>query len=210
MNTINFADGSTPVAPSKIVCVGRNYLRHIEELGNTPAEEMVIFIKPNSAISSKLVVDGHSDIHYEAEISFMLNNGRLAAMGAGIDLTRRDVQTRLKKQGLPWERAKAFDGSAVFTPFVKIDGFDDDLCVRLDINGKTVQHGGIASMIYKPATILRECQQFLSFVDGDIIMTGTPEGVGPLHPGDRLDLSLMQGEQSITHTAWTVQVAQPR
>ena len=108
--------------PSKVVCIGRNYTEHIHELNNEVPSEMVFFIKPNSSISTQLSFPkGVKSCHYEAEISFMIQKGKITAVGFGLDLTLREVQTQLKAKGLPWERAKSFLGSAVFSPFVPFD-----------------------------------------------------------------------------------------
>ncbi len=107
-------DGAA-VTPSKIVCVGRNYVAHIEELGNEIPEQMVVFNKPNSAIGDTLYANLGEPLHYESELAFMVRAGQLAAVAFGLDLTRRELQSRLKHRGLPWERAKAFDGAALFS-----------------------------------------------------------------------------------------------
>ena len=104
--------------PSKIVCIGRNYVDHIKELGNEVPSQPVVFLKPNSAISAEIHSGGEDEIHFEGEISFMVIAGQLEAVGFGLDLTKREIQTSLRKKGMPWERSKAFDGSAVFSDFV--------------------------------------------------------------------------------------------
>ena len=172
------------VTPSKIVCVGRNYVEHIEELGNSLPEEMVVFLKPNSAITQELHSTLEEPLHYEAEICLLFEKGGFAAVGFGLDLTKRGLQDRLKAKGLPWERAKAFDGSAVFSEFVQLPEDGLELTVELDINGINVQRGGTALMLYKPDTILAELLTFISLNDGDIVMTGTPKGVGRVRAGD--------------------------
>ena len=110
------------VYPSKVVCVARNYLSHIKELGNTVPEQAVFFIKPNSAISHDLVLPADGIVAYEAEIAFLIRDNVIFGVGFGLDLTKRDVQAALKTKGLPWERAKAFDGAAVLSPFVPFNG----------------------------------------------------------------------------------------
>ena len=112
------------IFPSKVVCIGRNYMEHIKELNNEIPEDMVFFIKPNSAISNKLVFPkNQNSCHYEAEISFLIEDNKITAVAFGLDLTLREVQNKLKEKGLPWERAKAFDGAAVFSKFIS---FNDD------------------------------------------------------------------------------------
>ncbi len=205
MNHILLGNDRQAIQPGKIVCIGRNYLKHIEELGNTVPDDMVVFMKPNSAITDTLRMDPVSEIHFEAEICYLIKDGRLSAVGAGLDLTKRDLQTTLKNKGLPWERAKAFNGSALFTEFVELDDPETGLQVCLEINDAKVQFGGIESMIYRPKQILHECQTFLSFDDGDIIMTGTPDGVGPIRAGDRFHLMLLHHGKMLTSHKWQVQ-----
>ncbi len=175
----------TKITPSKVVCIGRNYVEHIAELNNTIPDEMVFFIKPNSAISSQLVFPkNHNSCHYEAEICFLVQNNQLSAVGFGLDLTLREVQSTLKQKGLPWERAKAFDGSAVFSEFVPFTYTNEDLQIELYINDTLVQKSSVSEMINRPQAILKEAQTFLSFEEGDVIMTGTPSGVGQMQKGD--------------------------
>src|SRR6056297_539926 len=182
MNTV-IAGGSI-ATPSKIVCIGRNYARHIEELGNEIPDSPVIFLKPNSAIGVELRASLQGEpLHYEGEIAFMVNGGRLAAVGFGLDLTRRDLQSSLKRRGLPWERAKAFDGAALFSPFVPLSVAIESLEVQLCIDGAERQRGGVSMMLYPPSIILEELSTFMTLEDGDIIMTGTPEGVRPVTAG---------------------------
>lgn len=193
------------IHPTKIVCIGRNYVDHIRELGNDIPAEMVFFIKPNSAIAESIQFGKRDEIHYEAEISFVVMGGKLAAVGLGLDLTKRETQTRLKARGLPWERAKAFDGAAVFGEFVAFTGNITDLRLQLYINDALVQDGGYAMMINKPDEILREAASFLSFEDGDLIMTGTPKGVGRINRGDRFEGKIFENEKLIVAANWVVQ-----
>ena len=195
---------SNDIYPSKIVCIGRNYVDHIMELGNEVPKEPVFFLKPNSALSD-VVCSGQSEvIHFEGEISFVVISGRLAAVGFGLDLTKREIQTRLKDKGLPWERSKAFDRSAVFSQFVSFKGDMSALRLELHIDDQLVQKGGYALMINKPDKILKEATSFLTLEDGDVIMTGTPAGVGPIHPGDRLVGKVFDNETLVVEGRWTV------
>ena len=182
MNIVDVNNKS--VTPSKVVCVGRNYREHIEELNNQIPTEPVIFIKPNSSISSRIGVSLAQPIDFESELTFLVRDQKLYAVGFGLDLTKRSLQQQLKSKRLPWERAKAFDGAAVFSPFVQLRGKVEDLSLQLTINGKTVQRGGCAEMIYQPRELLSEALSFLSFEDNDLLMTGTPAGVGQLKEGD--------------------------
>lgn len=172
------------VAPSKIVCVGRNYVEHIKELNNEIPTSMVLFMKPNSSVSDVLV-SGKSPLHYEGEICFLIKNKKINAVGFGLDLTNRTLQGELKAKGLPWERAKAFDGAGVFSRFITIEEEDIDmLSMQLWINGELMQEGGIDLMIYKPLYIVDEINSFSTLVDNDIVMSGTPKGVGSFQRGD--------------------------
>ena len=189
MNTVNLVaiDKSLQqVTPSKVVCIGRNYVDHIKELANEIPDEMVVFLKPNSAISATLSAMHNDDVlHYEAELSFLYQGGQFTAVALGLDLTKREVQGKLKAKGMPWERAKAFDGSAVFSDFVAIpeDG-GSQLNLSLAINDELKQQGGVSLMMVKPDEILKELQGFISLEDGDIVMTGTPKGVGVIGSED--------------------------
>ena len=192
------------IYPSKIVCVGRNYVDHIRELGNEIPKEPVIFLKPNSAISADIHSSESDEIHFEGEIVFMVCAGTLTAVGFGLDLTKRVVQTSLKAKGLPWERAKAFDGAAVFSDFAAFNGQVDELRLELYINDRLVQQGGCGLMMYKPNKILSEVKNFLSFEDGDLIMSGTPGGVGPIHAGDKFAGKVFEKEALVAQGLWVV------
>ncbi|RXJ69706.1 2-keto-4-pentenoate hydratase [Halarcobacter ebronensis] len=174
------------IYPSKVVCIGRNYTEHIKELNNETPEEMVFFIKPNSAITNKLLFPKEQNsCHYEAEISFLIEENKITAVAFGLDLTLREVQSKLKTKGLPWERAKAFNNSAVFSKFVPISEEDiSKLSVELYINNELKQKGDYSLMINKPNEMIKEANTFLSFEDGDILMSGTPSGVGSFKIGD--------------------------
>ena len=176
---------NSEIFPSKVVCIRRNYMEHIKELENEIPEDMVFFIKPNSAISDKLIFPkNQNSCHYEAEISFLIEDNKITAVAFGLDLTLREVQNKLKNKQLPWERAKAFDGAAVFSKFVSFDGDISQLGIELFINGELKQKGDISMMINKPLDIIKEANSFLSFEDGDILMSGTPSGVGEFKRGD--------------------------
>lgn len=193
------------VYPSKIICIGRNYIEHIKELNNDAPTEPVIFVKPNSAISNHLKSHADNSIHYEAEICFLIKSGQLHAVGFGLDLTKRDVQSQLKANGLPWERAKAFDCSAVFSEFVPYAGKLSDLRLELWINDTLVQHTHYDLMILKPQKILKEINSFMSCEDNDIIMTGTPKGVGKVHSGDKFKGKIFCSDTLITELITSAQ-----
>ena len=192
------------VFPSKIVCIGRNYVDHIKELGNEIPKEPVVFIKPNSAISVEIHSSELDEIHFEGEISILIRAGALSAVGFGLDLTKRQLQSHLKSKGLPWERSKAFDGAAVFSYFVGFNGQVKNLRLELHINDRLVQQGGCELMMYKPDEIIAEVQSFLSLEDDDLIMTGTPAGVGPVHAGDRFCGRIFEKENLMVEASWVV------
>lgn len=190
------------VAPSKVVCVGRNYVEHIQELNNEMPTSMVVFMKPNSAVS-EVLVSGKNPLHYEGEISFLIKQGRVSAVGFGLDLTNRIVQNELKEKGLPWERAKAFDGAGVFSSFVSIDESEvEKLSMQLWINGVLTQEGGIGLMIHKPLDIIEEINSFSSLIDNDIVMSGTPKGVGSFKSGDVFVGKIFVSKKEILSKEW--------
>ena len=191
------------VCPSKIVCVGRNFIDHITELSNTMPDQPVIFIKPNSSVSS-LLRCGQGGLHYEGELSFLIRENKLFGVGFGMDLTKRDVQKGLKEKGLPWERAKAFDGSAVLSQFVTLEGDISELSLRLSINGEAKQIGGVEDMLYSPQVLLREAQSFLTFEENDILMTGTPAGVGLVNRWDVFLGQVFLGDKLLVEQEWVV------
>ncbi|PAJ75506.1 2-keto-4-pentenoate hydratase [Pseudoalteromonas sp. NBT06-2] len=190
------------ITPNKIICIGRNYVDHIAELGNEIPDEMVIFLKPNSAISEQLTAFYQEKIHYEGELSFIYQQGRFSAVGFGLDLTKRGLQSKLKGKGLPWERAKAFNGSAVFSDFVSIDCIPSDLTLELKIDNELMQAGGIELMMYKPDDILKEIQSFMDLQDGDIVMTGTPKGVGVIKSGANFEARVLLDEIELVSKSW--------
>jgi len=195
------------VTPSKIVCVGRNYAAHIAELGNTVPAQMVLFMKPNAAIGDTLRASaGGEALHYEGELAFVVAGGALAAVGFGLDLTRRELQSTLKAQGLPWERAKAFDGSALFSAFVPVPGSLDELALELAVDGAVRQAGGVGLMLHRPPAMLAEIAAFTTLEDGDIIMTGTPAGVGEIRAGERFTGRVLHAGRALVTADW---VARP-
>ncbi|MBT4519184.1 MAG: fumarylacetoacetate hydrolase family protein [Halieaceae bacterium] len=191
------------VYPSKIVCVGRNYVEHIKELGNEVPDHMVVFNKPNSALTNTLHARLGEPLHYEGELAFAIENGTIAAVGFGLDLTKRGLQSSLKKKGLPWERAKAFDGAALLGAFVALPPVIETLSLRLTVDGATRQAGGVDLMMYKPATIVTELRQFMSLEDGDIIMTGTPAGVGVVQAGECFVGQVLADQEILVEANWT-------
>ena len=187
----------------KIVCVGRNYAKHAAELKNAIPTEPVLFIKPDSSILQKrnafYIPNFSNDVHYEVELVVRIQKlgkhiqSRFAKkyyneIGLGIDFTARDVQEKCKKEGLPWEKAKAFDGSCVVGNFIKVDSLKDQKSIQfhLDKNGETVQKGSSTEMLFGIDELIAYISQYFTLKIGDLIFTGTPAGVGPVRTGDVL------------------------
>ncbi len=187
----------------KIICIGRNYAKHIEELANEKPENPVIFLKPNSAILLKkqpfFIPPFSNDIHYEVEVLVKINKvGKYIdekfahkyydEIGLGIDFTARDIQNICKEKGLPWEKAKAFDGSAVVSEFVPKENLGDltNLKFSLHKNSELVQDGNTNAMLWKIDELIAYVSQFFTLKKGDVIFTGTPAGVGKVSENDIL------------------------
>lgn len=191
------------VIPSKIVCIGRNYVEHIKELNNEIPSDMVIFNKPNSSISDTLHYSD-PDCRFEGELCLLIKESKIAGLGLGLDLTHAALQNRLKHKGLPWERAKAFDGSAVLSAFVPFEGTLNDLHFELYHNHALLQHAHYDLMMYKPDEIIEEIQQFMTLEEYDIVMTGTPKGVGTYQKGDRFEMKLFHQDKLLLRSIWRV------
>jgi 2-keto-4-pentenoate hydratase/2-oxohepta-3-ene-1,7-dioic acid hydratase in catechol pathway len=190
----------------KIICIGRNYAKHIEELDNEKPKEPVIFMKPDSAVLLKknpfIIPPFSQDIHYEVEILVKINKvGKFIdqkfahkyyeEIGLGIDFTARDVQHKLKEKGLPWEKAKAFDGSAVIGKFChKKDLNLSEMKFQLLKNGSLVQDGNSSHMLWKIDELISYVSQYFTLKIGDVIFTGTPAGVGGVAANDILQGTL--------------------
>lgn len=187
----------------KIICVGRNYVEHIKELNNEQPDDPVIFMKPETAIPLKhepfFYPDFSSDVHHEVEILVKINrvgkniDEKFAhkyydEIGVGVDFTARDLQSKLKAKGLPWELAKGFNGSAPISGFVPKTDFADlqNLNFRLDVNGETRQLGNTSLMLFKIDYLISFVSRYFLLQQGDILFTGTPKGVGPVNVGDQL------------------------
>jgi 2-keto-4-pentenoate hydratase/2-oxohepta-3-ene-1,7-dioic acid hydratase in catechol pathway len=188
----------------KLICIGRNYAKHIEELQNERPDEPVVFLKPDSAILLKqhpfVIPEFSSDIHHEIELIVKISKvGKYIEpkfahkyyedISVGIDFTARDVQQTLKDKGLPWEKAKAFDGSAVIGSFISKKLFSslESINFELTNNGKTVQKGNSSLMLWKIDELIAYVSQYFTLKIGDIIFTGTPEGVAVVQPNDVLE-----------------------
>ena len=203
MTTVIF-DGA-PVRPGKVVCVGKNYAAHIEEMASVPAENMVVFMKPATSIGTELFAALDEPLHYEGEICLLMQGGQVAGVGFGLDLTKRETQSTLKAAGLPWERSKAFTGSALFSEFVPAPRDLSRLGVELTVDDALRQKGDVSLMLYPPDVILTELKQFLVLEDYDIVMTGTPAGVGPVQPGERFSGRVLDGEHELVSGTWVSQ-----
>jgi 2-keto-4-pentenoate hydratase/2-oxohepta-3-ene-1,7-dioic acid hydratase in catechol pathway len=188
----------------KIICIGRNYVKHIEELQNERPDEPVVFLKPDSAILLKqhpfVIPEFSDDVHHEVEILVKINkvgkyiepkfaHNYYDEIGLGIDFTARDLQSKLKEKGLPWEKSKAFDGSAVIGEFLPKKDFNslENINFELINNGKVVQSGNTSHMLWKIDELISHVSQFFTLKKGDIIFTGTPEGVSAVKPNDILE-----------------------
>ena len=195
----------------KIICIGRNYTDHIEELANERPEDPVVFLKPDTSLVLKnqpfFIPPFSNDVHYEVEILVRINRiGKhiqqkfahkyYDAIGLGIDFTARDLQAKFKSKGLPWEKAKAFDGAAVVGDWVNKSELPhvDELQFEMTKNGTIVQQSSSALMLWKVDELIAYVSQFFTLKIGDIIFTGTPAGVGPVVENDVLEGSL-EGRQ---------------
>jgi 2-keto-4-pentenoate hydratase/2-oxohepta-3-ene-1,7-dioic acid hydratase in catechol pathway len=188
----------------KIICIGRNYVKHIEELGNDRPDEPVVFLKPDSSILLKqhpfVIPEFTDDVHHEVELLVKINKvGKYIVpkfasnyydeIGLGIDFTARDLQAKLKEKGLPWEKAKSFDGAAVIGDFYPKNDFKslENIEFKLVKNGEIVQLGTTSHMIWKIDELIAHVSQFFTLKKGDIIFTGTPEGVAAVKTNDILE-----------------------
>ncbi len=191
----------------KIIAVGRNYAAHARELNNPVPGQPVIFLKPDTAALKDnrpfYLPDFSADIHYELEVVLKISReGKHIAekfahnyyeeLGLGVDFTARDIQAKHKEQGLPWELAKAFDNSAAISPFLPKSGIPDIYRIHFDlqINGETRQQGNTANLLFSFEHIISFVSRYITLKKGDLIFTGTPEGVGRVQQGDHLEASL--------------------
>lgn len=177
---------------------------HIDELQNKRPEQPVIFIKPNVCICEEETVPLALDnVRYEGELSFLLKNGKPVAVAFGVDFTAASEQEYLKERGLPWEKAKAFRNSAVFGVFVKFQDLSG-LSLELHLNGELKQKGGVAEMLFAPATIIEDIAKYFDIEEGDILMCGTPSGVGQVKAGDVVSGKIMENGKILTEKAWEI------
>jgi 2-keto-4-pentenoate hydratase/2-oxohepta-3-ene-1,7-dioic acid hydratase in catechol pathway len=188
----------------KIICIGRNYADHISELQNERSDEPVVFLKPDSAVLLKqhpfVIPEFSNEVHHEVEILVRINKvGKYIdekfahkyydEIGLGIDFTARDLQLKLKEKGLPWEKAKAFDGSAVIGDFLSKKDFSSIESINFELknNGITVQKGNTNQMLWSIDKIIAHVSQYFTLKIGDIIFTGTPQGVAKVSANDILE-----------------------
>ncbi|MGP1478872.1 MAG: fumarylacetoacetate hydrolase family protein [Capnocytophaga sp.] len=188
----------------KIICVGKNYISHIKEFDGVMPEKMVLFMKPDTAIHNLEIPyylpDFTQNLHYEVEIVLKINqNGKCISekfahkyydeLSVGIDFTARDLQAELSQKGLSWEKAKAFDGSAIIGKFFHKNTLGDlsSLSFRLEKNGTVVQQGITNDMLWHFDAIIAETSRYFTLRKGDLIFTGTPKGVGKVSQGDILE-----------------------
>lgn len=189
----------------KIICVGRNYTEHAKELKNEIPTEPVLFIKPDTSVlkgSDFYIPEFSNDIHYELELVIKISKGgkyiqeenaakHYEQIGLGIDFTARDLQSKLKEKGLPWEKAKGFDGSAVVSDFFPVENFNaEEIHFELKKNNQTVQQGNSKDMIFDINKLIANISQYFTLRVGDLIFTGTPAGVGKVEENDILDAYL--------------------
>jgi len=199
---------------SKVVCVGSNYAKHIQEMGSATPDEPVLFIKPETALCDLrqplALPQGLGSVHHEVELAVLIGSTlrqaseehvhqAIAGYGVALDLTLRDVQGKMKKAGQPWEKAKGFDNSCPISGFIPAAEFKSDpqaTPLGLKINGEVRQQGTTADMIHKIVPLIAYMSRYFTLRAGDVILTGTPEGVGPLQSGDELEVSF--NGQSLT------------
>ncbi len=206
-----YLDGTRIHFPmGKVVCVGRNYAEHAKELNNPVPTEPLLFIKPGSCVvalddSFSIPNDERGAVHYEAEIAVLIGKplsrkpnaeevlDAISGFAPALDLTLRELQDKLKAKAYPWEVAKSFDGACVLAPFVPGDAVEDlaDLGIRLSLNGELRQDGNSRDMLNPILPLIQHICGHFSLQAGDVILTGTPVGVGPLTAGDGLELELV-------------------
>ena len=211
-----YRDGTRIHFPlGKVVCVGRNYAEHARELNNPVPTEPLLFIKPGSCVvpldESFSIPDDRGAVHYEAEIAVLIGKplsrkpnaeevlDAISGFAPALDLTLRELQDQLKAKSYPWEVAKSFDGACVLAAFVPGDALSDlsDIGIRLSLNGEVRQDGNSRDMLNPILPLIQHICGHFSLQPGDVILTGTPVGVGPLTSGDRLQLELV-GHSSFT------------
>lgn len=191
---------------NKVVCVGSNYAKHIKEMGSAAPEEPVLFIKPETALCDLrqplALPQGLGEVHHEVELAVLIGSTlkqasedavktAIAGYGVALDLTLRDIQAVLKKTGRPWEKAKGFDNACPISGFIPAQAFSgdpQDTSLGLKVNGEWRQQGTTRDMIHKIIPLIAFMSRYFTLRPGDVVLTGTPEGVGPLSSGDNLEV----------------------
>ncbi|GFO54498.1 acylpyruvase [Geomonas sp. Red276] len=216
MRKVKVSGSGQEFAIGKILCIGRNYVDHIKELGNEVPERPVIFSKPATSVigeGEEIVIPSYSnDCHHEAELALLIGKkgkdiaaseaiAHLAGYGVAIDLTLRDVQGELKKKGLPWDLAKGFDTACPLSDFVPASSVPNpqDVRITLSVNGEPRQDGSTALMMHRIPELVAYLSSVFTLEPGDLILTGTPAGVGPIKSGDKVDAAIEGvGKLSVT------------
>lgn len=197
-----------------VYCIGRNYAKHIEEMKSKPTTDPVVFLKPRSSLifdkDSVIIPPASNDVHHEVELVLLIGKttkdiepenalASLKAVAVGIDMTARDIQVKAKKAGLPWTLSKGFD---TFSPIGNFSEYNSDLNlenidIELRVNNSLRQSGNTSSMLFKADQLISYLSSKFTLYPGDLIFTGTPEGVGRVNPGDKLSASLNHGLSSL-------------
>ena len=207
MPEIVFAGTGQTMRAGKIVCLGRNYIEHAKEMKADVPTTPVLFLKPASALipdgGTILIPSISNDVHHEVEMVVLIGTGgtdipvgramqHVGGYAVGLDMTLRDLQAEAKKKGLPWTVAKGFDTSAPISSFVRAEAVVDphSLDIRLTVNGQKRQESNTRNMIFRVEQMISFISSIMTLESGDLIYTGTPEGVGPVQPGDTLKAEL--------------------
>ncbi len=207
MSTVTIRDTGTTTRVGKIMCLGRNYEAHAHEMKTDVPGTPVVFLKPSTALlsnGSSVVIPSFSrDVHHEVELVVMVGRGgkdiprsraydHVGGYAVGLDMTLRDVQAEAKAKGLPWAVAKGFDTSAPVSPFARPESVPDphNLLITLEVNGKVRQRANTGAMVFRIDHVIAYLSTVFTLEEGDLIFTGTPEGVGPVVPGDRMHAEL--------------------
>jgi len=214
MTSVSLQGSNNPISISKIICVGRNYAEHAMEMNSDLPTSPILFLKPASALlgTGGIVVRPSisKELHHEVEVTVLMGKGgkaipersameHIAGYGVGLDMTLRDVQSEAKKKGLPWTLAKGFDTSAPVSEFVPAGVVSDPhrLTIELRINGEVRQKGSTADFIFTLPRLISYISRFFTLNPGDVIFTGTPEGVAETVPGDMLEATLGEAGKSL-------------
>jgi 2-keto-4-pentenoate hydratase/2-oxohepta-3-ene-1,7-dioic acid hydratase in catechol pathway len=207
MAQVYMQNTSSPITISNIFCIGRNYAAHAAEMGSTPTETPMVFLKPTSAIATEknsiLLPSFSKEIHYETELVVLIGTGgkniaetdalkHVAGYAIGLDLTARDLQSQAKAKGHPWLLSKGFDNSACISQFIdrELIPNPNEVSFSMQLNGELKQQANTASMLFTIPIIIQYLSHVFTLNQGDLIFTGTPEGVGPLKSGDHIRLNL--------------------